>query len=739
MDAKGAPLGLDGLGVRPDKIKPSHLERSVALYVRQSSNEQVRDHRGSLAAQLAQAEFARKWGWPDSRIKVIDCDLGLSGTSSAFRPGFLDMLAMIGRGEIGMVMALAVDRLARKVADFDNLLDLTAETNTLLCIDGVVYDPASEDTSETLGLQVQALLGSASNRVSTRRFVTGRLAKARQGLAVSPPPTGYIKSAPGKWDKDPDQRVQDAIMRAFELYLRLRSLGKVVRYFRENGLEFPRRINGHLMFGPCTVGLLHAVLRSRAYEGTYVFRRRQSKKKRDGRVRVTFRPESEWIIWPNHHPAYVPKEVWERIQEMLGSRRPTLRPLVGKGGALMQPLLRCECGRPMRPRYWGREGVVRTATYVCACLNEKGELIRHATFPARFIDEVVVRHVLEQITQIDDDMANVAINAANAERAGLERSHRRRLDDLNDQVERLRRFVLNTSPEHADARADLMTQYNAAVKQLNEAKIQEARPVMDGRALNSKDVSELVRRTRDVQALWNSARRTNEDRKRLLQTVVSEVIARNVTGETADIEVVWKGGARASLIARRPRGVDLYVDRETRAGKTIQQITDELNAVGAVTSSGRPISTNVVAQKQGKLGIRLKQERLLARQIVHEGVLRNRPRPNLLQELNERAPRLGPWDPQRLSEAIRQLRRGVDGLDPLPAVLPANEERHRVLAFTDREIDGGKTWTQIASALNQAGFRPPRGQQFTPIQIRLLYLRAHGLTSFRLPNDESTA
>jgi len=57
----------------------------------------------------------------------------------------------------------------------------------------------------------------------------------------------------------------------------------------------------------------------------------------------------------------------------------------------------------------------------------------------------------------------------------------------------------------------------------------------------------------------------------------------------------------------RPRGVDAYVAARTHAGKAAQQIADELNAAGVVTASGRPLSTNVVAQKQSRLGIRLKQ------------------------------------------------------------------------------------------------------------------------------------
>src|SRR5205814_10733575 len=103
-------------------------------------------------------------------------------------------------------------------------------------------------------------------------------------------------------------------------------------------------------------------------------------------------------------------------------------------------------------------------------------------------------------------------------------------------------------------------------------------------------------------------------------------------------------------------------------------IVEELNAAGAVTGTGRPVSANVVHQKQGRQGLRLKHERLLARQIIREALAAKTPRPEIIRRLQVQAPRLGPWDPQRLSEAIRQLRRGVGGIEPLPT-LPAEEEK----------------------------------------------------------------
>jgi hypothetical protein len=125
-------------------------------------------------------------------------------------------------------------------------------------------------------------------------------------------------------------------------------------------------------------------------------------------------------------------------------------------------------------------------------------------------------------------------------------------------------------------------------------------------------------------------------------------------------------------------------------------IADELNAAGAVTASGHPISPQLVAQKQGRRGLRLKDERRRARQIIRQGLI-----------------------------------------EALPAVLPAEQDKQRVLALTDHELGEGNTWKMIAITLNAAGLRPPRGRTFTPVGVRLLYLRAHRLRSFKLRSTRS--
>src|SRR5262249_34342321 len=120
-------------------------------------------------------------------------------------------------------------------------------------------------------------------------------------------------------------------------------------------------------------------------------------------------------------------------------------------------------------------------------------------------------------------------------------------------------------------------------------------------------------------------------------------------------------------------------------------------------------------------------------QIICQGLLEGRPRREILLQLQQRVPRLGPWNPQHLAEDIRRLRRPSNNATMLPAVLPAEIEKDQVIDVIAKAIGAGGTWVTIAKQLNGSGFRPPRGEAFTPIGVRQLFMRSKGLTHFRLP------
>ena len=79
-----------------EKIRPTHLHRTAYVYVRQSSNHQVRYHQESQRRQYALADRARALGF--GQVVIIDEDLGRSGTGLQERPGFGQLLAAVCQG-----------------------------------------------------------------------------------------------------------------------------------------------------------------------------------------------------------------------------------------------------------------------------------------------------------------------------------------------------------------------------------------------------------------------------------------------------------------------------------------------------------------------------------------------------------------------------------------------------------------------------------------------------------------
>ncbi|MGB0094933.1 MAG: recombinase family protein, partial [Solirubrobacteraceae bacterium] len=71
-------------------------------------------------------------GWHQEQVIVIDDDLGRRGSQSSNRSGFQRLVAEVGLGRVGLVLGIEVSRLARRNADWYNLMDLCALTDTLI-------------------------------------------------------------------------------------------------------------------------------------------------------------------------------------------------------------------------------------------------------------------------------------------------------------------------------------------------------------------------------------------------------------------------------------------------------------------------------------------------------------------------------------------------------------------------------------------------------------------------------
>src|ERR1700730_15286923 len=105
------------------KIKPEHLARKAIVYLRQSSEKQVRQTKERQRLQYDVGERMRRRRW--KAVETIGTDLGSSaGIPSARREGFERVLSSVALGEVGIVGSWEVSRLSRTDQDLGLLLEV---------------------------------------------------------------------------------------------------------------------------------------------------------------------------------------------------------------------------------------------------------------------------------------------------------------------------------------------------------------------------------------------------------------------------------------------------------------------------------------------------------------------------------------------------------------------------------------------------------------------------------------
>lgn len=717
-----------GVSERPPQIRAEHLAKLAVIYIRQSSLEQVRQHIGSTLVQLELADRARQYGWPDARIKVIDHDLGLSGTSSAHRLGFQEMLELIAQGEVGMVFVHDSARLSRSTLDHEVFLVKAMQQGVLIEVNGRIFDTANADLADLFSLKIQALLAWFENASRVRTFRMAKAAKVRKGYAVSPPPMGFVESVKGKWVMD-ESPVREALERLFDLYLRLKAVRKVVQYHHEHNLLFPHRFRGALRWEPLTELSVSHILRNPNYTSHYVyFRAKSSRPLQAGQPWSQRRPRSEWVIYENHHAGYSTWEQWEEIQTILDNNRKRRRPPVLDGPGLLQGSIWCGgCDRPIRTLYHRKVKTGHLPAYRCRPANRLGTTTNCFWAPAEILDVPVVREVLKALTPVGLSDAQRVIQDTITEWESLQRARTARLREAEHTVEDVRREYKAVDPAHQLVKADLAGELEAAIGARDQLKHDYARrrptpPV----TMTPENLAELLARAADIDTLWTAPTTTNRDRKHLLQTVVRRVVVRDATEDWIDLEIVWAGGLREAHRVIWRRGLRTYVEELKDQGQSGTQIVRTLQSSGVLNRDGRLIKREVVAKHLRDLGVTQQARMTAAFLRIWDLLIARYSDRQILEEVQQNGPPhwRGTWNYRLVQDYIRRLRKGhvPPGVPPLPpgsARLAETPADVKTLIITWRA--GKWRWRVVAEELNRRGVRPARGNSFTADHCASLY------------------
>ena len=313
-------------------------------------------------------------------------------------------------------------------------------------------------------------------------------------------------------------------------------------------------------------------------------------------VKARRKARADWLaLMPNAHEGYISWEKAETIRNMVSSNVPTSRHhgAPKHGNALLSGLIRCHrCGRKLTLRYSGaRHDIPR---YSCSRgWMDYGER-RCIAFGGLRVDDA-----------IEDALLTVVGPGAIAAAVSAETEAAQRRDQVREALERdleAARFATDRAFRQYDApdpanrlvAGELEARWNKALEHVAEVEGKIA--AHDATTPTpATDPASFVALAADLKSVWTAPATDARLKKRIVRTVIHEVIA-DIDQAAAEIVLVvhWIGGAHSEIrLPRRRRGQRNHTSADVIAAvRQLVLIANDdliagiLNRNGLVTGNG---------------------------------------------------------------------------------------------------------------------------------------------------------
>src|SRR3982075_3531663 len=584
------------------KITTEHLARSAYVYIRQSTADQLTHNHESRRRQYGLADRARHLGW--TTVEIIDDDLGRSGGGIA-RPGFERLLAAICEARVGAVLAIEVSRLARNGRDWHTLIEFCGLVGTIIVDEDGIYDPRHPNDRLLLGMK--GTMSELELSLFRQRSQEALKQKARRGALILGVAAGYVKVGRDRIEKNPDQRVRDALQLVFSKFAEFQSAREVHIWLRDEGIELPvKSRDGEargIVWRLPAYNIVHNILTNPIYAGAYAFGRTTSKVSVEhGRKRVrrgVHRPMAEWdVLITDHHGAYITWDEFERNQRVIannatGKGSATVKGAVRCGELLLPGLLRCgHCGRKLHVSYSGKLG-----RYSCYGARTNHGTARCISISGLSIDAAVGAEVLRILKPLGTDAAVRAIETQTCETSAAQRQLELSLQQARYEAAHARRQYDAVDPANRLVAGELGRRWNEALRA--GAKLQGELAALIARrppSLGEPERQQLVALGADLERAWLHPAATAATRKRILRAALTEIVVRR-DGAIIHAVLHWQGGDHTQLQIKQrlnaagrhnPRIPDdtIALVRELARLMPDRQIARLLNRAGVETGHG---------------------------------------------------------------------------------------------------------------------------------------------------------
>ncbi|NVF11663.1 recombinase family protein [Anaerococcus sp. AGMB00486] len=280
--------------------------KKVAAYARVSMETDRLKH--SLSAQISYYSKLIQNN-PEWEFKGVYSDYGISGTSTAKRPGFMEMMEECEKGNIDIILTKSIKRFARNTVD---LLEVVRHLKSK----GIEVRFENENINSLSGdgelmLSILASFAQEESRSISENVKWGTVKRFKQGI-----PNGRFNVFGYVWEGDKLVIVEEEaeiVRRIYSEYLSGKSRMQIEKMFAKEGITTRR---GYRWVD----SNIKVILRNITYTGNLLFQKEYvvdpiTKK------RKLNRGELPQYYVENTHEAIIPKETYDKVQIEMERRR----------------------------------------------------------------------------------------------------------------------------------------------------------------------------------------------------------------------------------------------------------------------------------------------------------------------------------------------------------------------------------------------------------------------------------
>jgi len=283
------------------------MER-ICIYNRCSTEEENQKNALAIQARESVEIVERHANW-----QIIDQFVeSQSGTTSAKRSKYQQMLSCIEQRKYTIVLIKSIDRLVRNTKDWYLFLDCIVRNNTRLYIymDNKFYSP-----EDSLITGIKAILAEEFSRELSRKIKNAhkRRQTNKSGYNICSEMFGWNKCSKDIYEVN--EKEADAIRQAYELIERGYGFDRLSKEMFQRGV----RSRNQKKIAPTT---WRKMLRSPRMYGTVILHRTEYDFNLHKVVKI---PETEWVLCEEALPPIVSREYHQRMLEIMDRRSRTCK------------------------------------------------------------------------------------------------------------------------------------------------------------------------------------------------------------------------------------------------------------------------------------------------------------------------------------------------------------------------------------------------------------------------------